>query len=150
MLSGKESVDLEANSDKILKQLKNAGFKMTDKRKAIIDLVVENKEKYLSAKDVFEHIKPAFPTVSYDTVYRTLATLLEEDILEHMEFSDDAAKYRLKCQDEHHHHLVCIECGSTFPMDDCPMDVLTEKVGDFKVVNHRFEIYGYCQECQTS
>jgi Fur family transcriptional regulator, zinc uptake regulator len=57
-----------------------------------------------------------------------------------MEFSDDAAKYRLKCHEEHHHHLVCLRCGTTYPIDECPMDTLSTKVHDFQVLTHRFEV----------
>lgn len=140
---------MEPNTDIILKKLKQSGLKFTGKRQHIIDLFVNNHDNYFSAKDIYEHVKQTYPSVSYDTIYRTLSTLLKEEIIEQMEFSDDAAKYRLKCNEDHHHHLVCLECGSTFPMDDCPMDALRNKVGDFKVVNHRFEIYGYCNDCQT-
>lgn len=140
---------MEASTDLILEKLKKSGFKYTGKRQKTIDLFVNNKDKYFSAKDVYEYVKDSYSSVSYDTIYRTLGTLLEENIIENMEYSDEAAKYRLKCYQEHHHHLVCLECGSTFPMEDCPMDTLRTKVGNFKVVNHRFEIYGYCDECQT-
>lgn len=131
-------------------KLKKAGFKFTGKRQQTVEFFTNNHDKYLSAKEVYEYVKATFPNVSYDTIYRTLATLLEQNIIEHMEFSDDAAKYRLKCHDEHHHHLVCIGCGSTFPLDACPMDIMEDKIRTFKVVNHRFEIYGYCSKCQSA
>ncbi len=141
---------METSTEAILQKLKQAGLKFTGKRQETVDLFVRNKDKYLSAKEVYEHVKATFPSVSYDTIYRTLATLLEHNIIEHMEFSDDAAKYRLKCHEEHHHHLVCIGCGSTVPINECPMDNLLNKIGNFKVVNHRFEIYGYCPTCQSA
>ncbi len=139
---------METTTEAILHKLKRAGLKFTGKRQEAVDLFVRNKDKFLSAKEVYESVKVTFPSVSYDTIYRTLATLLEQNIIEHMEFSDDAAKYRLKCHEEHHHHLVCIGCGSTFPIDDCPMDNLLNKIDHFKVLNHRFEIYGYCAACR--
>lgn len=140
---------MEVNTELILQKLKRAGLKLTGKREATIDLFVNNQDKYLAAKEVYEHVRESYPNVSYDTIYRTLSTLLEEEIIEHMEFRDDAAKYRLKCHEAHHHHLVCVECGSTSPMDDCPMELLKDKISNFMVVNHRFEIYGYCQDCQA-
>lgn len=141
---------MEDTTEAILLKLKRAGFKFTGKRKMTVDFFVENRNKYLSAKDVYEHMRGTFPTVSYDTVYRTLATLLEQNVIEHMEFSDDAAKYRLKCHEEHHHHLVCLGCGATFPIDECPMDFLESRIDQFQVVHHRFEVYGYCSLCRTA
>lgn len=141
---------METTTNTILNKLKSEGLKFTGKRREIIDLFVAHQEKYLSAKDVYEHVQLTFPNVSYDTIYRTLATLLEHGVIEHMEFSDDAAKYRLKCHEDHHHHLVCLQCGTTFPLDECPMDMLTANVHDFKVLHHRFEIYGYCARCLSA
>lgn len=134
-------------TESILMKLKAAGFKFTGKRQETVQLFVDHEDKYLSAKDVYEHVKMKYPNVSYDTVYRTLATLLEQNVIEHMEFNDDAARYRLKCHEGHHHHLVCVECGTTFPIDKCPMDLFAD-THEFKVLDHRFEVYGYCTECR--
>lgn len=138
---------VEANTEEILKKLKNAGLKFTGKRQDTVEWFVRNQDRFVSAKEVYEHVKSIYPNVSYDTIYRTIATLLEHNIIEHMEFSDNAAKYRLVCHDAHHHHMVCIGCGSTFPIDDCPMDQMLSKVNHFRVIAHRFEIYGYCDAC---
>ncbi|MFB5192383.1 Fur family transcriptional regulator [Alicyclobacillus fastidiosus] len=141
---------MELTTDAILRKLKDEGLKFTGKRQETVDFFVRNKDKYLSAKAVYEHVKQKFPSVSFDTIYRTLATLLEHGVIEHMEFSDDAAKYRLKCQDEHHHHLVCLQCGNTFPIDACPMESLSATISNFNVLDHRFEIYGYCEQCLSA
>lgn len=138
---------MEVTTEAILRKLKLAGLKFTGKRQETVDFFVQNKDKYMSAKEVYEHVKATYPNISYDTIYRTLATLLENNVIEHMEFSDDAAKYRLMCHEHHHHHLVCIGCGATFPIDDCPMNGLNDTIRDFKVINHRFEVYGYCPKC---
>ncbi|WP_084171518.1 transcriptional repressor [Alicyclobacillus contaminans] len=62
-----------------------------------------------------------------------------------------SAKYRLKCHESHHHHLVCVGCGETFALDECPMDQLRTKIDSrFKVLDHRFEIYGYCSHCNPA
>ncbi|WP_067621411.1 Fur family transcriptional regulator [Alicyclobacillus acidiphilus] len=138
---------MELTTDAILRKLKDEGLKFTGKRQETVDFFVRNKDRYLSAKAVHEYVKEKFPSVSFDTIYRTLTTLLEHGIIEHMEFSDDAAKYRLKCHEEHHHHLVCLQCGATIPLNECPMDGIGDKIQNFKVMNHRFEVYGYCEHC---
>ncbi|WP_236018233.1 Fur family transcriptional regulator [Alicyclobacillus suci] len=141
---------METTTDAILRRLKRAGLKFTGKRQETVDFFVINKDKYLSAKEVYEHVRKTYPNISYDTIYRTLATLLEHNVIEHMEFSDDAAKYRLMCHEEHHHHLVCVNCGATFAIDECPMNNLNGLVKDFQVINHRFEVYGYCAKCRAA
>jgi Fur family transcriptional regulator, zinc uptake regulator len=141
---------MQNTTEEILQRLKLAGLKFTGKRREAVDFFVQHKDKYMSAKDLHEHLKKMFSNISYDTVYRTLTTLLENNIIEHMEFRGDAARYRLMCHDEHHHHLVCLGCGSTFPLDACPMTSITSSIQDFQVTNHRFEVYGYCSNCQAA
>ncbi|GMA62739.1 transcriptional repressor [Alicyclobacillus fastidiosus] len=141
---------MQTTTEEILQKLKRAGLKFTGKRRETVDFFVRHKDKYMSAKEVYEHLKEMYSNISYDTVYRTLATLLENNVIEHMEFRDGAARYRLMCHEEHHHHLVCLGCGSTFAIDTCPMADLSSEIGNFQVTNHRFEIYGYCSKCQAA
>lgn len=135
------------SADEILRHLKQAGFKFTGKRRAIVDLFVQHRDKYLSAKEVFDEVRQQYPNVSFDTIYRTLALLVDQWIIETMEFNEDAARYRLTCRDEHHHHVICLGCGRTFALDQCPMEELDERIKGFKTVSHRFEVYGYCDKC---
>ncbi len=50
----------------------------------------------------------------------------------------------------HHHHLICVNCEKTLPFDYCPMDRGLELPGNYKVLRHRFEVYGICESCQGS
>ncbi|MDP9729259.1 Fur family transcriptional regulator [Alicyclobacillus tolerans] len=136
-------------SQEVLQQLKDAGYKFTGKRQMVIDYFVNHEDKFLTAKDVYENVRETYPNVSYDTIYRTLTLLRELGVLEEMEFSEDAMRYRLTCDKHHHHHLVCLECGSITPLEDCPMSWLPELPNGFRIVNHRFEVYGICAACQA-
>ncbi|MDQ7093771.1 Fur family transcriptional regulator [Desulfosporosinus sp. PR] len=139
-----------SENQKILKQLKESGYRFTGKRKEIVDLFVEYQERYLTAKEVYEHIRKSYPSISYDTIYRTLALLRQMKVIEEMEYGDEAVRYRLSCGHGHHHHLVCLGCGSIRVVHDCPMELIHIDQADFTVVDHRFEITGYCSDCRLS
>lgn len=134
----------------ILEQLKESGYRFTGKRKEIVDLFVQYQDKYLTAKEVYEHVKRFYPSISYDTIYRTLALLRQIQVIEEMEYGDEASRYRLSCGHGHHHHLVCLGCGSIKVIHDCPMQLININQDDFTVVDHRFEISGYCSKCRLS
>jgi Fur family zinc uptake transcriptional regulator len=86
--------------------------------------------------------------LSFDTVYRNLRLLHELNVLEQFVF-EDGVKFRVRCREEvHHHHLICLDCEKTVPIKYCPMEKLPEMVGDFQIVRHKFEIYGYCSACR--
>jgi Fur family zinc uptake transcriptional regulator len=137
-------------TEEILKELKEAGYKFTGKRQAIVDLFVQNPNKFFTAKDVFDLIKQKYPRISFDTVYRTIALLEKHNVIEQVDANDGAAKYRLTCELHHHHHLVCLGCGQTQIIAECPMSLLHLHFDNFTPVRHRFEIYGYCASCREA
>lgn len=141
---------MHRQTEDILGELKHSGYKFTGKRKEIVDVFVRHQDKYLTAKDVFTEVKQIYPSMSFDTVYRTLSLLAEKQAIEHLDFSVEGTKYRLTCVTKHHHHFLCIGCGRTSVLDECPLQLLEGKLDDFAILDHQFEIRGYCKGCQQT
>lgn len=131
---------------KALLKLKEKGYKHTDKREQMLQLFSAEK-RYIAAKDVLEALQPNFPGLSFDTIYRNLSIFAELGILEMTEL-DGEKKFRFSCSiDGHHHHIICLTCGKTKHIHLCPMDQLAKNTSDFKIIGHKFEVYGYCNSC---
>lgn len=132
-----------------LQQLKAAGFKMTKKREEILQIFAEN-QRYLSAKYIHEQLSEKYPTMSYNTTYRNIYDFVEEGLLEATEYNQEQM-FRINCwqcdHDHHHHHFICTDCGTTIPLDACPMEHLRTDLSQVQVEWHRFEIFGKCQKC---
>ncbi|WP_028400589.1 Fur family transcriptional regulator [Ectobacillus panaciterrae] len=133
--------------ENILTHLKEAGYKFTSKRRRIIEVLIANQDTFITAKALYIEIQKEYPNVRLDTIYRTLALFLEKGIIEKREFGEKGSKFRLVCHQHHHHHLVGLSCGKTKILDKCPMEFIDTVFDDFPVVEHRFEIYGYCNSC---
>lgn len=134
------------NVEQALDILKSNGYKYTGKREEMIRVFAREK-RYLSAKDMLEFMRIDYPSLSFDTIYRNLSLFSELEILEHTEMKGERI-YRLSCATEqHHHHLICTECGRTQKLDMCPMNGVLGEPKGFTITGHKFEIYGYCQEC---
>ncbi|NGP46044.1 transcriptional repressor [Bacillaceae bacterium SIJ1] len=135
------------NVQKAISILKEEGFKYTKKREDLLALFA-NDHRYLSARQVLEALQDDYPGLSFDTIYRNLYLFEDLEILETTEW-DGEKRFRLTCDTEHHHHLICLECGSTAQLQTCPMPVIeaNEEIGPFKVTGHKFEIYGKCSHC---
>ncbi|MGO4887192.1 Fur family transcriptional regulator [Anaerobacillus sp. MEB173] len=129
--------------------LKDKGYKHTGKREDLLQLFAEEK-RYLSAKEVLEKMQKDYPGLSFDTIYRNLSLFVELNILEFTELEGEK-RFRFTCStDHHHHHLICLDCGKTKQVNDCPMVQLNTKLDDFSIVGHKFEIYGYCGDCKEN
>ncbi|MCR6110422.1 transcriptional repressor [Bacillus sp. A301a_S52] len=136
------------NVEKALEKLKKEGFKYTDKRMDMLQLF-SDESRYLAAKDVLEALKDKYSGLSFDTIYRNLSLFSDLGILETTELAGEK-KFRFSCStDHHHHHLICLECGKTKHIHQCPMDSSSMTTEGFKIVGHKFEIYGYCDKCEA-
>ncbi len=125
------------------------GLRITDQRRTLAKLFAES-PGYLSAKDVYDQMGKTYAGLSFDTVYRNLRLLQELDVLEQFVF-EDGVKFRAHCREHgHHHHVICLQCERTYAVPFCPLNVSVELPQGFDVVKHKFEIYGYCEECNRS
>lgn len=134
--------------EEILAELANK-CKITSKRKEILKILVHAKSP-LSAKEIFARVRSAYPQISFDTVYRNLGILKDLNIVSQLDFQDGRSRYELNRHQDHHHHMVCLKCGGAWKIPGCPVEYLDVKglSDDFKVINHRFEIFGFCRKCQ--
>ncbi|MBD2846756.1 transcriptional repressor [Paenibacillus sp. IB182496] len=127
--------------------MSRSGWRITDQRRTLAKIFTDT-DGFLSPKDVYEQMKEKYPGVSFDTVYRNLRMLSEMGALEQFYFMDGGLKFKGGCHHHHHHHLICMNCEETVAFEYCPMDEQIRLPGNFKIVNHRFEIYGICERCQ--
>lgn len=136
-------------AEEIIQELAGQGLRITDQRRTLAKLFAET-EGYLMAKDVYEVMGKQYSGLSFDTVYRNLRLMHDLGVLEQFVF-EDGVKFRVHCADfMHHHHLICLHCDKTFPISYCPMIDAAELPTQFEVVKHKFEIYGYCKDCQET
>lgn len=129
--------------------LRRAGHKMTPQRLLILR-ALRHSEGHISAPQIADQVREAYPMVDVSTVYRTL------DVLKHMHLvtstvmgSGDVVFEWIS--ERPHHHLVCGSCDRVFEMDHAYFDELAARIeADFGFVPqmHHFAIFGLCRDCR--
>jgi Fe2+ or Zn2+ uptake regulation protein len=130
--------------------LRDNGYKVTNQRKAIIEVLLENRDHFLSAQDIYIKSREKYPDTNFSTVYRNLDILESTGILHNTKINGDVCMYEIVCSDTHHHHIICTRCGKTETIDFCPFEEINRRLeGDsFTLTGHKFELYGYCRDCR--
>lgn len=139
------------NIDNIEAKLKNKGYKLTQQRRAILAVFLENPSKLLTADEIFDKAVEKFNTTNFSTVYRNLDLFVIAEIILKVDLGGSSA-YELLNEDSHHHLIICKSCGKTEPIEFCPYKEISSKLKDqnFTFTDHKFELYGYCHKCKKS
>ncbi|NWL89096.1 MULTISPECIES: Fur family transcriptional regulator [unclassified Paenibacillus] len=140
---------MENKSNPMIQAMESNGLRITSQRRWIAELFSVS-TGFVLPRQVHAYISERLPGVSYDTVYRNLRLLTEINLLEQFDFPE-GVRFKLRCgPDHHHHHFICMKCQRTFPIDFCPLDSGIVLPESFRVISHKFEIFGLCNSCTAS
>ena len=122
---------------------------MTTPRKAILDSL-SHFRKPMTAQEIYSYLKTKGIKVDLASIYRNLHFLPKIKPVQEYEFGDGTKRYELVKENEHHHHLICNNCGE---VEDIEMKEkeLMDKVqtkSNFKIERHSLEFFGLCLNCQ--
>lgn len=148
-------IEVSYNKDKMEKikdSLKRNGYKLTPQRRAIVEIIINNKGNHLTTEEIYNLVKGSCPEIGLATVYRTVLLLDEIGTVTRLDLNDGCSRYELVGEDEHHqhHHLICTDCGKVIEVEGDLLEDLEgkiEKKYEFKIENHSVKFYGICKDC---
>lgn len=137
----------------IIDKLKAKGYRLTPQRRLIVEAIAGSGGP-VTAAEVWEIIRKHDAGIGLDTVYRNINMLVELGaLLPITGKGKDGSKYELAKASEHHHHIVCVKCGTAACLDYCPVDPglgAAVRSQGYELVRHNFELYGVCAGCRNS
>ncbi|HUG07315.1 MAG TPA: Fur family transcriptional regulator [Acidimicrobiia bacterium] len=107
----------------------------------------------MSAAELSEELGSDVPLSS---IYRTLSVLEDSGVVEHHLGAKGLTRFELaEWLTGHHHHLVCVECGSVEDVDiparqeESVRNLISEiaALASFHATDHALEIEGRCARC---
>lgn len=136
--------------DLFLEICRKNNLKITPQRIAIYQVVVKS-EDHPSADAIFRIVNQEFPSISFDTVNRTLITFTQIGLLTVAESYRGARRYDPNI--EEHHHMHCMKCGRIidFTSDDFNQLAAPEQVMKkfASVLSSRVVFNGICLDCHN-
>lgn len=104
----------------------------------------------VGAQELHEALTAAGRRIGLASVYRVLDALAEQGLVQRVDIGDGVVRYE-PAQTDHHHHLVCGECGKVEPFEDKRLERAIEAVEErsgYSVVAHEVVLRGACASCR--
>jgi Fur family peroxide stress response transcriptional regulator len=123
-------------------------LKVTPQRIAIYREIIKSR-KHPSAEAMFQIVKKAFPSISFDTVNRTLVTFAEIGIVDVVEGRGDPRRF--DPDTTAHHHFYCERCGEITDFKNDAYDELEIPKNlqqKYTVLSKRVVLKGICAKCK--
>ena len=126
---------------------RHEGVKVTHQRIEIFREIARTGD-HPDAEQIFTRVRKRMPTVSLDTVYRTLWLLNDLRLVTTLGSSRERTRFDANLSS--HHHFVCDLCGYTRDFYSTELDNITlpdsvDSLG--KIEGTHVEVRGVCQSC---
>ena len=132
--------------------LRDAGYKPGRARAAVIS-ALGAQACCLSAQEIHDLVRRQHEGVGVASVYRALETLTELGLVHRIELGSGGAQYEPASPGgDHHHHLVCGDCGKVEAFSDDRLEHAiadVSKAAPFAVAEHDIVLRGRCDACAT-
>ena len=130
--------------DKYVTLLKSNQMKVTPQRLEIMRYLDENRT-HPTADDIYSALKGSNPSLSKTTIYNTLETLREHELIQTVGISGNEMRYDFKR--EMHHHFLCKRCGGILDIDVKCSFLKQTLEGDHRVDEVHGYFKGVCKDC---
>lgn len=141
---------MHITADKLVLALSEEGYRITNARRAVCEVVAAAHDEHLTASDIYDRARAQAGTrLDRSTVYRTLEALEDSGLLTHSHLGHGPSVYHL-AEDGGHQHLICLQCGKTMTLPWDETQRLVESVArttGFVLDASHFALSGLCAEC---
>lgn len=145
-----EKPELQKRLEDFKGAMKERGIKLTHQRLEIFQEIASRAD-HPDAEAVYRAVKTRVPTVSLDTVYRTLHLLMDLGLIGTMGPRYDSTRFDPNLKP--HHHFLCIRCGLARDFESLELDSLSlpEAAGAFgKILGKDVVVRGICNDCMRA
>jgi Fur family ferric uptake transcriptional regulator len=140
-------------SDTALEQLRASSGRTGGARRLVVDFV-GRQDCCLSVQEIHERLRAEGARVGIASVYRAVEGLLDTGLVQRVDLGDGVARFeRADPAGDHHHHLVCDDCGRVQPFEDDALESALRRVAGghgYDVSAHEVVLHGACRDCRPA
>ena len=128
--------------------LRQSGLRLTHQRLEVAREIASS-DTQPDEEAIYRGVRDRVPTISLDTVYRTLAALIELGLISRVNATAGPARY--DANRTQHHHFVCTRCGLVRDLQSATLDGIRapELTSAFGWVDSvEVQLRGVCEECK--
>jgi len=132
----------------ITKVFKDKKLKLTPQRIAVYDYLLGTVE-HPSAELIYTSLQEKFPTMSLATVYKSLKTLIEVDLIQEINLGEGNFRYDAIVSE--HPHIQCVVCNKVEDIMNVPMEKINlemSRYSDYQILSNKLYFYGVCKDCE--
>lgn len=134
-------------------QVAEAGHRSGGARTAVIESLA-GQSCCRSAQEIFDQLRGDGRRVGIASVYRVLDLLVSLGLVQRLDLGGGISRYEPALPGgEHHHHLVCVDCGEVRPFEDPRLERALEATAtrsDYTVDDHDVVLRGRCPDCRAA
>lgn len=126
------------------------GLKRGGARERVIELL-SAQSCALSAVEIEDALRAKGRPTGRASIYRVLELLVARGLVERVAVGDGQARFEpIDPSGEHHHHLVCDQCGRLVAFDDPGLERAIDRLSDrlgVRIESHDVLLRGACERC---
>ena len=137
--------------ERLERYLLGQDLKQTRQRRLIVKCFL-NFSDHIDAESLHRRLQKDHKSIGLATIYRTLNLLKSANLAVQHSCADGRAVFEPLLPDEHHDHLICLECNLVVEFTNDTIEKLQEqeaKEHGFVLREHRLDLFGYCKNCQS-
>jgi Fur family transcriptional regulator, ferric uptake regulator len=122
------------------------------RQKRALAAVLDASDGFRSAQDLHAELQARGENIALTTVYNQVRALAGAGELDALRGEDGEIRYRRCASDEHHHHLVCRQCGTAIEVEGPAVERWAARTANqhgFTDITHTVEILGTCPDCTS-
>jgi Fur family ferric uptake transcriptional regulator len=140
----------ETWTESALSRLREASGRRGGARRLVVELLGEQ-VCCLSAQEIHDRVRARGGRVGIASVYRALDLLVSLRLVQRIDFGAGVARYEpVHPGGDHHHHLVCGDCGKVVAFEDERLEGELERLAGnlgYVVDAHEVVLRGACGDC---